>query len=104
MNRSGNNLTFNYDDFVKFKSKFPHIKYIQRINDTDKHRKSNYIDNNFKIINSLSIHIVSDWVFKYHANIWFNRNKLYKIINNDVDRDIFFPDERAILIMKFLKL
>tara|TARA_B000000532_G_scaffold199170_1_gene165594 strand:- start:955 stop:1896 length:942 start_codon:yes stop_codon:yes gene_type:complete len=93
INRPGNNLTFNYGDFKKFKLKFPYVKCIQRINDTDKHRKSDYIDNNFKIINSLSDYtiFVSDWVFEYHANVWFNKNKSYKIINNDVDRDIFFP-------------
>jgi len=93
MGQKGSNLTFNYDDLIKLKKIKPSIKCIQRINDTDEHRKSNYVNKNFSTVNKIADYsvFVSDWVLNYHSNLWFDKNKKHKVINNQVDQNIFFP-------------
>ena len=84
------NYYFNYKDLAKFKKKYPKIPIIHRINDTDAHRKSNFIDSNMMKISAISDFsiFVSNWIKEYY----FKKGiivKKFKIIRNIANPKIF---------------
>ena len=81
---------FNYSDLEKFKKKYPKIPVIQRVNDTDAHRKSSFIDDNMMKVNAISDFTIyiSSWVRKYYLKKGMNPKK-FRIINNSSDAKIF---------------
>ena len=81
---------FNYDDLKKFKKKYPKIPVIQRVNDTDAHRKSSFIDDNIMKVNAISDFTiyVSSWIRKYYLKKGMKPKK-FGIICNSSDPKIF---------------
>jgi hypothetical protein len=82
----------NYNMVSQYKTYFPNVKIIHRVNDCDKPRGNyNVLDpiimRNFKI-NDLTI-FVSKWTYEYYKKKGFDGN--YKIINNGCDVSYFFP-------------
>ena len=88
--KNKNNISFNIESLENFKKKNPLIPIITRVNDTDKARKSNFIDKNFERINKISEHVafISDWTKKYYFTKKI-KNKNFSTILIQADRGIF---------------
>lgn len=87
---------FNYEDLIKFNKENPKIPILIRVNDTDAHRKSNFIDKQFIElfkISSLNI-FVSKWVKHYFKD----KTKIGKnvIVDNIPDERIFNVKQKKI--------
>ena len=87
-----NKITFGYKQILKFKKKYNDTIIVQRINDSDDSRQTNFINENFKKINNLSDKTI--FVSKYISNYYFENNILndnidFKIINAAADSEIF---------------
>jgi hypothetical protein len=80
---------FNYKELIKFNKKNPKIPILLRLNDTDAHRKSNFIDKQFiKLIKIASLNIfVSKWIKNYFKKKIKIRKNV--IIENSVNNKIY---------------
>jgi len=87
---------FNYEDLIKFNKENPKIPILVRVNDTDAHRKSDFIDKQFiKLFKISSLNIfVSKWVKHYFKN----KAKIGKnlIIENIPNEKIFNLKQKKI--------
>lgn len=85
------NYYFNFDNLIKFKKKYPKIPIIQRVNDTDIHRQSNFIDSNILKVNKISDFtiFISEWIKGYFFRKGMKK-KEFKVIKNIADNNIFY--------------
>ncbi len=82
-----NNITFGLETLENIE-----IPVVQRINDTDKHRSSNYIDSSFKKVNMTANYtiFISKWFKDYHSK-WFDSSQKSSVIHLGADAEIFHP-------------
>ena len=93
--RSGPSVTFDVPAVASFKSRHPHAVCIQRVNENDRHRKSDFRDALQAAGNSVADHtvFVSAWLRDYAS--WFDRDRPHSVILNGADPAVFHPVGRA---------
>jgi len=94
------NVTFGVGEIAEFKKKYPHVKCVHRINQTNKGRNSTTVDDLLMDANSVADHTVfiSKWVRDYEADRWYDENHSHEVIYNGADDKIFFPGKHPVLI------
>ena len=62
--RKSHTVTFGLDDIMEYRVRHPHVPCLHRINDTDKHRDTNHIDDLLSQLNEVAQFtiFISDWV------------------------------------------
>jgi glycosyltransferase involved in cell wall biosynthesis len=86
--RSG---TFSIKDLKKYKRRYPKVKIIHRVNETDKAKNTSQIDKLRLEANECSdaVVFVSEWVKDYYLGKGFNGRTPYTIIRSGADESIF---------------
>jgi len=76
---------------VKYKDKNPKTKVLHRINECDKRKNTNHIDNLVFRKNKIADHsiFISKWLSEYYLQKGFKRN--YEIVYNACNRNYFYP-------------
>lgn len=88
-------LGISINEILAYKQSFPNVKIVQRINECDARKNTDFMD---QLLNQCSQHIdftvfVSNWIKGYHLDKgWACKNNA--VIYNGVDRDIFKPNKK----------
>ena len=84
---------FSINEIYNYKKQFPNVKIIHRVNECDKRKNTNIVDNILLQSNQLADKTVfiSKWLADYFTKKGFNKD--YSVIYNGCDRDIFYPIE-----------
>ena len=82
----------NYTDYINYKKKNPKTKIILRVNECDKRKNTNIVDNLilYSIRYSDKICFVSEWLAKYFISRGFDKKKPYKSIYSGCN-NTFYP-------------
>ena len=83
--------TFNHKDVKRYRRKYPYVKVIHRINETDKAKNTTKTDR-LRIQASKesdAVIFISEWVKNYYISKGFNKNILHTVILNGADKNIF---------------
>jgi hypothetical protein len=82
---------FSIVDIFNYKNKFPEVKIIHRINECDKRKGTDLMDNSLLRSNLIADKTVfiSNWLAEYFIEKGFNRE--YDVIYNGCNADIFYP-------------
>ena len=85
---------YSVNDIYRYKSNFPNVKIIHRINECDQRKNTNTMDSLLLQSNQLADKTVfiSEWLAEYFIKKGFNKE--YSVIYNGCDRDIFYPSEK----------
>lgn len=86
-------IKFGIEEIKAYKRKYPKVRCIHRINECDKRKCTYEMDNLLQEANTIADFTVfiSEWLFKYHAEKWFDKEKPHSIIYNGSDPSIFHP-------------
>jgi glycosyltransferase involved in cell wall biosynthesis len=96
--RRGAQVTFDIDDVAKYKQRYPQVPCIQRVNDNDKHRGSDFRDRLQAEGNAVADHTVflSRWLRDYECGRWFDPAQPHSVIHNGADASVFHPIGSAV--------
>ena len=87
------NKSFGIKDILEFRQNNPTVKIIHRINECDKRKNTNFIDEILCDANSMADHTVfiSEWLKEYFQARWFDRSRSNCTIYNGADVSVFHP-------------
>ncbi len=81
-------------NIIKYKNKFPTTKVLHRINECDKRKNTDYVDeiifNSNKIANTSVF--ISNWLANYFVKKGFKKS--YKVIYNGCNSNFFYPQKK----------
>ena len=85
--------TFGIREIKSYKNYHPETKIIHRINECDKRKGTDFMDDLLEKANSLADYTVfiSSWLHDYFVERWFDPERRYKVIYNGADTGIFHP-------------
>jgi glycosyltransferase involved in cell wall biosynthesis len=85
--RSGPTASFDVPAIERMKTKRPALAVIQRVNDNDKHRGSDFRDAFHAAAHRIADHTVflSQWLRDYEAGRWFDPVEPHSVIHNGAD-------------------
>jgi glycosyltransferase involved in cell wall biosynthesis len=86
-------IRFGPEEIEAYKKKYPQTLCLHRINECDKRKSTNEMDRMLQEANRLADFTVfiSDWLFEYHAERWFDRGNPHCVVYNGADPTIFHP-------------
>src|SRR2546428_9471839 len=95
--RTGPTVTFDIDAIAAYRSRHPDVACIQRVNDNDKHRSSDFRDALQSTGRRVADHTVflSAWLRDYERERWFDAGQPHSVIVNGADPAVFHPIGRA---------
>ncbi len=78
---------------IHYKKRHPNTKILHRINECDKRKNTNHVNNLVFYKNSFADYTVfiSKWLSEYYINLGFNKE--YQIVYNACNQDHFFPEK-----------
>lgn len=84
---------FGLQEIKRYKSQYPQVKVVHRINECDQRKKTDFMDNILREGNALADYTVfiSDWLRDYFRKRWFDDRKPHSVIYNGADPAIFQP-------------
>lgn len=87
------NQSFGIKAIKDLKGEKPEVKVLHRINECDKRKTTNFMDELLAEANPVADYTVfiSQWLKEYHAGRWFNETRPHSIIYNGADPRIFHP-------------
>ena len=79
---------------IQYRKKYPSTKVLHRINECDKRKNTDYVDDLIFQSNQIADKTVfiSNWLAGYFIKKGFNKD--YNVIYNGCDPSIFYPDEK----------
>lgn len=85
--------TFGMKEIAAFKQRHPSVACIHRINECDKRKGTDHMDDVLARTNTVADHTVfiSGWLRDYHVARWFDASKPHTVIHNGADPSIFHP-------------
>jgi glycosyltransferase involved in cell wall biosynthesis len=91
--RSGPTASFDVAAIAAHKAKHPQLAVIQRVNDNDKHRGSDFRDALQAAANPVADYTVflSEWLKGYETERWFDAGRPHGVIRNGADPRFFHP-------------
>jgi len=91
--RKGEMKPYSLRELVEYKKMHPDTVIIQRINECDQRKNTDFIDELLKNANAIADHTVfiSKWLLDYHANKWFDCNLPHSVIYNGANPVYFHP-------------
>lgn len=94
--RRGEAKPFGIEEIAEFKARYPRVRVLQRINECDSRKATDFMDSLLKESNRVADYTVfiSAWLRDYHAARWFDTTRPHGVIYNGADPSIFFPDAR----------
>jgi glycosyltransferase involved in cell wall biosynthesis len=96
--RSGPTVSFDVAEISNYKAAHAGVVCIQRVNDNDKHRASDFRDRVQEDASRVADHVVflSAWLRDYEAERWFDVRRPHSVILNGADPRFFHPIGGAI--------
>ena len=84
---------YGFDEVKAFKLKNPSVRVLLRVNECDKRKNTNHMDQWLAQWESISDHtyFISQWLCDHHALSWFDKNRPHSCIYNGADPRIFHP-------------
>lgn len=84
---------FGMKEIRKYKQEHPEVKIIHRINECDKRKNTNFMDDLLREANAVTDYTVfiSEWLRDYFIDSWFDTKLPYSVIYNGADPRIFHP-------------
>jgi glycosyltransferase involved in cell wall biosynthesis len=87
---------FGVEEIKSYQDKQPDVKVIHRVNECDQRKSTDFMDAVLERANRVADFTVfiSDWLFRYHADRWFDDRRAWTVIYNGADPRVFFPARR----------
>jgi len=84
---------FGIPEIRSYKESNPEVKIVHRINECDKRKGTDFMDDLLRDANSIVDYTVfiSNWLCDYFVERWFDPNQPHKVIYNGADTGIFHP-------------
>ena len=84
---------FGIDDITTYKKTNPSVKVLHRINECDKRKGTDFMDDLLQGANTIADYTVfiSEWLRDYFIERWFNPDNPHKVIYNGADPTVFHP-------------
>jgi glycosyltransferase involved in cell wall biosynthesis len=84
---------FGFEEVKRFKQSNPKVNVLLRVNECDKRKNTNHMDEWLAQWESISDHtyFISQWLRDYHAKRWFDASRPHSSIYNGADPRIFHP-------------
>jgi len=84
---------FGVNDIIEYKRKNPDVKVLHRINECDKRKNSDFMDDLLEQANDIADHTVfiSEWLREYFIEKWFDSSLPHHVIYNGADPSVFHP-------------
>lgn len=84
---------YSFEEVKAFKRDHRQVKLLLRINECDKRKNTNHMDQWLSQWESIADHtyFISRWLRDYHADIWFDISRPHSSIYNGADPRIFHP-------------
>lgn len=84
---------YGFDELNTFKIKHPKVRVLLRVNECDKRKNTQHMDQWLAQWESVSDHtyFISRWLRDHHAENWFNIDRPHSCIYNGADPRIFHP-------------
>jgi glycosyltransferase involved in cell wall biosynthesis len=91
--RVGEQKPFATDEILAYKLAHPEVRIIQRVNECDQRKNTDFIDDMLAEVNQVVDHTVfiSSWLRDYHAERWFDVSRSNSVTYNGADPNIFHP-------------
>lgn len=84
---------FGLKEIKRYKSRYPQVKIVHRINECDQRKKTDFMDNILREGNALADYtiFISEWLRDYFRELWCGDSKPHSVIYNGADPAIFQP-------------
>ncbi len=95
--RAAGSDAFGINAIRAFKEQNPGVPCIHRINECDKRKGTDGVDETLRHVNDVADFtvFVSHWLRDYFSERWFDHASPHAVIENGADPDIFFPTRRS---------
>lgn len=95
--RQSLNKPLGFDEIRRFKENNPDVAVLHRINECDRRKNTEFMDDLLKQTNEYADYTVfiSEWLRRYHTERWFDPRKPHSVIYNGADPAVFYPKKKA---------
>ena len=96
--RPSSTTRFLPEEILEFRRKHPGVKCIHRINECDKRKNTDFMDEILRKANEAADFTVfiSEWLRGYFIERWFDVSKPHATIDNGADPKVFYPAPAAL--------
>lgn len=85
--------TFGVSDIRQYRKSHPKVRVIHRVNECDKRKGTDFMDESLASINSEADHTVfiSEWLKEHFSGLWFDAARPHSVIYNGADPLYYHP-------------
>lgn len=85
--------SFGLSELSSFKARHPKVPILHRINECDKRKDTNFMDDLLRRANQFADHtiFISSWLRDYFVERWFDAEKPHTVVYNGADPRVFHP-------------